>query len=212
MIAIAAGLAHNCVMIPRPSLFHVAALAVVSIGLGGCATAVPPVNVTRFHTPALAALAPGTRYRIADMAAMPAEAVTYRAAVDAELRRLGYVPATVAGPAPLLVKILFSRSERRGDGASPVSVGVGGSTGSFGSGVGVGVGINLGGGPRRWIDLNLDVRIDDAATGVALWEGRAQTSIPAQAPAAQPSLAAAKLAGALFGDFPGETGRTISIP
>ena len=37
-------------------------------------------------------------------------------------------------------------------------------------------------------------------------------AVPAKAPAAQPSLAAAKLADALFKDFPGESGRTISVP
>ena len=95
---------------------------------------------------------------------------------------------------------------------SPVSVGVGGSTGSYGSGLGLGIGINLGGGPKPTQDLQLSVRIDDAATGQALWEGRALTAVRAKAPAAQPSLAAAKLAEALFKDFPGESGRTITVP
>ena len=73
-------------------------------------------------------------------------------------------------------------------------------------------GFNLGGGPRRITDIEFAVRIDDAASGNALWEGRAIAAIPAKAPAAQPSLAAAKLAEALFKDFPGESGRTISVP
>ena len=75
-----------------------------------------------------------------------------------------------------------------------------------------GAGINLGGGPKRMADMQLSVRIDDAATGQALWEGRALAAIPVKAPASQPSLAAAKLAEALFKDFPGESGRTISVP
>ena len=111
------------------------------------------------------------------------------------------------------VRIGFDRSDRVGPGKrSPVSVGVGGSTGSYGSGVGLGLGINLGGGPRQMQDLQLTVRLDDAATGRALWEGRAISAVPVKAPAAQPSLAAAKLAAALFKDFPGESGRTISVP
>ena len=99
-----------------------------------------------------------------------------------------------------------------GGGNSPVSVGVGGSTGGYRSGVGLGVGFSFGGGPRKVQDLQLSVRIDDAATGNALWEGRAIAAVPAKAPAAQPSLAAAKLAEALFKDFPGESGRTITVP
>ena len=46
-----------------------------------------------------------------------------------------------------------------------------------------------------------------ALIGLATWE-----PLTAKAPAAQPSLAAAKLADALFKDFPGESGRTISVP
>jgi hypothetical protein len=112
----------------------------------------------------------------------------------------------------LKVRIGFERMNREEVGRlSPVSVGVGGSTGSYGSGVGLGIGLNLGGGPKRMADLQLAVRIDDAASGQAVWEGRAVTAVPVKAPASQPSLAAAKLADALFKDFPGESGRTISV-
>ena len=138
---------------------------------------------------------------------------SYRAAVEQQLQRQGLVAAGSNDRAPLLVRISFERSEQLPEARrSPVSVGVGGSTGSYGSGLGLGIGFNLGGGPKRMADLQLSVRIDDAATGQAIWEGRAQTAVPVKAPAAQPSLAAAKLAEALFRDFPGESGRTISVP
>lgn len=212
MIAKAAGLAHDASMTRRLSPVRLAALAVPMLILAGCATAVPSVEVTRFHIPALASLAPGTAYRFADEAGVVGETLSYRTAVDGELRRQGFVPAAAGASAPLVVRLSLTRSERRGDGSSPVSVGVGGSTGSYGSGVGVGIGLNLGGGPRSWVDLALAVRIDDAATGTALWEGRARTAIPAKAPGAQPSLAAGKLAAALFGGFPGESGTTINVP
>lgn len=198
---------------------NVALLAAAALALGGCATAVPPVEVTRFHN-AVPAWAPGTRYAIATApldgpaAGMPSiEWNSYRAAVDQQLQRQGLAAAGSGERAPLLVRIDFARSERvNGGGRSPVSVGVGGGTGGYGSGVGLGVGFSLGGGPRRIYDIQLSVRIDDAASGNALWEGRALAAIPAKAPAAQPSLAAAKLAEALFKDFPGESGRTISVP
>lgn len=200
----------------------VALLGAAALTLGGCATAVPPVEVTRFHN-AAPGWAPGTRYAIATApvdgpvgpgAAMPSlEWNSYRAAVDQQLQRLGLVAAGSGERAPLLVQIGFDRSQQAPAGRrSPVSVGVGGSTGSYGSGVGLGIGINLGGGPKRMADLQLSVRIDDAASGQAIWEGRALTSVPVKAPAAQSSLAAAKLAEALFRDFPGESGRTISVP
>jgi len=207
-------------MMRRMKLHHnVALLCAAALTLGGCATAVPPVEVTRFHN-AVPGWAPGTRYAIATApldgpgAGMPSiEWNSYRNAVDQQLQRQGLVAAGSGERAPLLVRIDFDRSERvNGGGRSPVSVGVGGGTGGYGSGVGLGVGFSLGGGPRRIYDIALSVRIDDAATGNALWEGRALAAVPAKAPAAQPSLAAAKLAEALFKDFPGESGRTISVP
>jgi hypothetical protein len=140
---------------------------------------------------------------------------SYRTAVERQLQLVGLVAAdgAAASTAPVRVRIGFDRSDRVGPGKrSPVSVGVGGSTGSYGSGLGLGIGINLGGGPKQMQDLQLTVRLDDAATGRALWEGRAIAAVPVKAPAAQPSLAAAKLAEALFKDFPGESGRTISVP
>ncbi|HMN54493.1 MAG TPA: DUF4136 domain-containing protein [Sphingopyxis sp.] len=203
-------------------------LIAASLALGGCATAVPPVEVTRFHGNAPAGWAPGTRYAVdeaplGDPAAMVGtgaganapslEWSSYRTAVEQQLQRQGLVAAANGERAPLKVRIGFDRNEQAPAARrSPVSVGVGGSTGSYGSGVGLGVGINLGGGPKRMADLQLSVRIDDAASGQALWEGRALTAIPVKAPASQPSLAAAKLAEALFRDFPGESGRTISVP
>jgi len=204
-------------------LTSVALLTAAALALGGCATAVPPVEVTRFHN-AAPGWAPGTRYTVddaplGDPSAMVGartaslEWTTYRGAVEQQLQRQGLVAASAGERAPLKVRIGFDCSEQVGAGKrSPVSVGVGGSTGSYGSGVGLGIGLNLGGGPKRMADLQLSVRIDDAASGQALWEGRALTAVPVKAPAAQPSLAAAKLADALFRDFPGESGRTISVP
>jgi hypothetical protein len=204
--------------------FTAALLVAAALALGGCATAVPPVEVTRFHGNAVSGWTPGTRYTVdtaplGDAAAMVGatqpslEWNSYRVAVERQLQLQGLAAAPDGARAPLTVRIGFDRAAHETAGRrSPVSVGVGGSTGSYGSGVGLGLGINLGGGARKMEDLQLSVRIDDAATGQALWEGRALTAVPQKAPAAQPSLAAAKLAEALFKDFPGESGRTITVP
>jgi hypothetical protein len=104
-------------------------------------------------------------------------------------------------------------ASRNGSG---VSVGVGGSTGGYRSGVGVGVGLDLtrlfGGGARDVVLTRMNVRIDPRAGGMALWEGRAETAARDGTPAAQPGLAADKLARALFADFPGRSGETITVP
>lgn len=62
------------------------------------------------------------------------------------------------------------------------------------------------------VTLTLAVRIDDAALARPLWDGRAVTSVPLRTPAATGDLAAAKMADALFRDFPGTSGATITVP
>lgn len=61
------------------------------------------------------------------------------------------------------------------------------------------------------VALRLHVRLLDGKQA-QLWEGTATTTARINSPAAQPGLAAEKLADALFADFPGESGRTITIP
>ena len=56
------------------------------------------------------------------------------------------------------------------------------------------------------------VQIRNRADKSVIWEGRAETEAPASAPAAQPGLAADKLAAALFKDFPGVSGQTVRVP
>lgn len=202
-----------------------ALLSAVALTVGGCATAVPPVEVTRFHTNAPSLWAAGTTYSVESTpltdSGQPVGAMqpslewnSYRTAVERQLQLQGLVPAAAGAAAPLKLRIGFERYDRAsGARRSPVSVGVGGSTGGYGSGVGLGIGLNLGGGgSRHQQELSLFVRIDDHAAGRALWEGRAITSVSSKAPAAQPSLAADKLAAALFKDFPGESGQTVRVP
>jgi hypothetical protein len=180
------------------------------LALAGCAAMTPPVDVTRFHTLDAAPLASGTRYAIATTTGRDPG---FDAAVEREMQRVGLVPASPGESAPLAVRIGLERTIiDPPPRSSPVSIGVGGSTGSYGSGVGVGIGINLSGAPKPRVRMQLSVRIDDAATGQSRWEGRAETEMPTNAPAAAGDLAAAKLASALFGGFPGASGATISVP
>ena len=94
---------------------------------------------------------------------------------------------------------------------SPVSVGVGGSTGSYGSGLGVGIGINLSGPPKPVVTTTLNVQVRRRADDQAVWEGRAITQAKDGTPAAQPGVAAAKLAAALFTGYPGKSGESITV-
>jgi hypothetical protein len=183
--------------------------------LAGCATPayVSPVEVTRFtgDQPSLLGTGP-----IA-LRAAPGEDPdswdygAFQTAIAEELRRIGYTVA--GGDAAQVAEISVERFVVRGDGGrSPVNVGVGGSTGSYGSGVGVGVGINLGGGrPAEQIDTELRVMIRPSVGGTALWEGRARFAASSNSDYAERRAAATRLAQALFADFPGRSGETIEV-
>lgn len=186
--------------------------AALSATLSGCMTPVGPVEVTRFHRPS----APLGRGAIAvepapGMDGASLEYRTYAAAVARQLTLIGY-SEQVAGSAPQVAQLRLERSSfQPGRDGSPVSVGVGGSTGSYGSGVGLGIGIDLSGPPPAQVDTQLSVTIKDRASGQALWEGRSRFTVSAKSPLANSQLGAAKMAEALFKGFPGRSGETIQV-
>ena len=112
--------------------------------LAGCVTPVGPVQVTRFHAADVSPLGKGA------IAVEPApgsdgnslEWQTYRAAVLRQLVLLGYSEAS-PGTGAQVAYLKLSRRTLLPQGSSPVSVGMGGSTGTYGSGVGLGIGLNL---------------------------------------------------------------------
>lgn len=194
---------------------RLALIAAAAAALAGCATPYTgPVEVTRFVTEDRARLATGEIVVEVDSPA-DAELSTrlYADAVAAELARIGYSVNRIA-EAPLVATIRLERvtAGQYGRHDSPVSVGVGGQTGSFGSGVGLGVGINLGGNRHRERDVTrLFVRLSERAGGTAVWEGRAEIATSADSPYARASTNARVLAAALFRDFPGGNGETVTI-
>lgn len=192
-----------------------AAIASAAV-LSACATPayVSPVEVTRFSAPQATSLGSGT---IAVRAAPGQEETfgfaAYRNAVSEQLGLLGYTVTT--GEARQYADISVQRLVAgQSQGRSPVDVGVGGSTGSYGSGVGVGVGINLNslsGPPADRIDTEMRVTIRPASSNDALWEGRARFTATSNSDFATEQAAASKLAGALFTGFPGQSGETIEV-
>lgn len=182
--------------------------------LAGCTTATAPVDVTRFHEGQVARqgsvrLVPGNP--------APADSLEFRTtanAVAAALSRTGFsvVDAGAAGAEyEAVIDLGRDTLQPAVQGRSPVSVGVGGSTGSYGSGLGVGIGINLSGKPKPVVATRLRVQLRRASDKVAIWEGRAETQARQGTPAAQPGLAAGRLADALFQGFPGQAGVTITV-
>ena len=186
--------------------------AVLLIGLAGCVTPVGPVQVTRFHAADVAPLGKGA------IAVEPApgsdgnslEWQTYRAAVMRQLVLLGYSEAS-PGTGAQVAYLNLSRRTIEPQGSSPVSVGVGGSTGTYGSGVGLGIGLNLSPKPAAQIATDLAVAIKDRASAITLWEGRASFTVSSKSPLAGTALGAPKMSEALFQGFPGQSGQTIEV-
>lgn len=189
--------------------------ACLALPLAACATAVPPVEVTRFHV--------GNPARTGTVAVeeMPGnpdislEFRTYAAAVAQEWQRVGFSTVPAGASSDYVALVGFQRSFRPTGQARndrPVSVGVGGGIGSGGfSGMGVGVGINLSGKPKDIVTSQLHVQLRRRSDSATIWEGRAYTEAKQGTPASQPGIAAQKLAGALIGGYPGESGRTITV-
>ena len=187
----------------------------LAFSLAGCATAVPPVEVTRFHVgnPAQS----GTM-AVEEMPSNPdagLEFRTYAAAVEQELQRVGFSAVPAGGRSEYVASVGFRRTFRPagyGNDGRPVSVGVGGAVGSGGySGLGLGIGINLSGRPKDLVTTELQVQVRRRSDSTTIWEGRAFTQAREGTAAAQPGIAAQKLASALIGGYPGESGRTITV-
>lgn len=171
-----------------------------------------PVQVTRFHLGAAGLTERGT------VAIEPAPGLqpgmefdTYGAAVSQQLQQLGFAAVNSVGQS-LYVAVVDVRTgtrerEERGSG---VSIGLGGGTGGFGSGVGGGVSFGLGGdrGGRLVVGTQLSVQLKRRSDQTIVWEGRAR----GEASERDSGGLAQRLAAALFKDFPGESGRTISVP
>jgi hypothetical protein len=190
-----------------------AALLVGMAALSACATPIGPVEVTRFHQPeASARLGHGTIAveAAAGMDPNSLELQSYERAVARELVRIGYAEAA-AGTGEQVALVRVKRTSFKPERGSPVSIGIGGSTGSYGSGVGLGVGVDLSGPPPEQVTTELGVMIKQRRTGETIWEGRASFTVRADAPLAQSQLGAAKIAEALFGEFPGNSGETVLV-
>ena len=194
------------------SSFRLGAIAAAAL-LAGCTTTyVSPVEVTRFTGDRPQALGSGPiAVRAAEGAlADSLELSVFRDAVARELQEQGYV--IINGEAPQVAEVSIDLLvEQPGHSNSPVSVGGGVAGGSYGSSAGVGVGIDLSPRPSERLHRELRVMIKPAGGGTALWEGRARFSATTNSAYADTQAAATKLADALFGGFPGQSGETIEV-
>jgi hypothetical protein len=199
----------------------VSSLAAVSalVMVAGCATddMMTGASVTRFHLGQ-----PIVRGAIAVESVDPHDANSLEfaqisASVARELTRLGWtvVPNNASEQ---VAAVTLVQQAREAEQHSSVSFGIGGGSGGYshhgGGGVAVGGGVTVpvgGHGSNLIVGSQLSVRIQRRSDATVAWEGRAQTEAHANSPLASRAAAADRLAAALFRDFPGESGRTISV-
>lgn len=191
-----------------------------AMALAGC-TNTPrpgPIDVTRYHLGQPMERTSVSFEPMSGAVQVNPEYQVYADAVQAELERLGYVRATTGTESGYIAGISFTRTSKGFvKDRPPVTIGLGG--GSFsgggrrgGTGVGVGgdVAFGIGGKTREVFTGELWVQLRRRANNSVIWEGRAQTQ-GVGIENAQPGETAHRLAAALFKDFPGESGVTITV-
>lgn len=197
------------------SIRALAACGVLALLAGCVSTPVAgPVEVTRFHRIDTALASRGTiRLEPAGKADEDPAYPAYAAAIARQLEAQGFTLASASqGPSDEVARLTLLRETLAPSrDASRVSVGGGGSVGSYGSGVGLGIGIDLSGPPPEQIVTRMALAIDDAKSGDRLWEGRAQQAVSVKSDLARPAASAQRMAEALLKGFPGKSGETILV-
>lgn len=197
-------------------------LAAAGLGLAGCATTAgtPPAEAIRYHLGEPIARGTVVVEPLQTTAGVPPslEYRSYAAAVEAELLRNGYSRAAPGATRQFVATVAFRRGNEVGPPRrSPISIGIGG--GGFGGGrrgggvgLGGGIGFPLGGGRAQELVVSeLSVTIKRRADQSPVWEGNARAAADVRSSDAQTDALAARLARALFTDFPGQSGRTIEV-
>ena len=182
--------------------------------MSGCAasTATYPVEVTRFHVDTIGR---GTIAVVTDEGVVDGpEFRLYAGAVSDALSREGYTVVPAGGTYVARVGVAADKQTFRTPPPFTIGLGGGGYSGDRGGGVGLGgsVGIPIGRGKlKERVATTLSVRINAREGNLGVWEGRAQTQDIRTPGTADATIAASKLATALFTGFPGESGRTITV-
>ena len=200
-------------------LLSTALLMGTALALAGCAAQMPEARVTRFHlgqpiAPGAVAVEPRDPSLSKDL-----EFQSYARIVQGELARVGFGIAPDLAKSELVAVTEVQRSWRPSGQArgSSISIGLGGGSGGGwhgGTSVGLGGAVSFPiGKPRERMDAltMLSVQLKRRSEGTVIWEGRAEMAARDGTPAAAPEAAVARLAAALFKDFPGRSGETITV-
>jgi hypothetical protein len=124
----------------------------------------------------------------------------YAAAVGRQLSRLGWTVVPTMGQSEQIALIDLEQGSREAVAALTAARIGRGVSGNAPAGTSAGVTATL-----------LEVAIRRRSDGTVFWEGRAVGEARTGSPEASRTAAVERLAEALFRDFPGESGRTISV-
>ncbi len=143
----------------------------------------------------------------------PRQLATYEAAVIDRLARVGYDTANLDPAGGQITELTISHDEVAPPEAPhrPVSGAMEVGVSNRGSMLGMAINVDLTKPLKALVATRLEARIRDRATKAVLWEGRADIITREGDPRWSDQVIATKLAGALFGDFPGHTGETVAV-
>ena len=135
---------------------------------------------------------------------------TYEAAVVDRLAGIGYQTATTSAAAQQTAELRVTHDTVIPEEAphKPVSGEMSMGVSNRGSMLGMAINIDMTKPQKALISTRLEARIRDKATGAVLWEGRADIVTREGSSKWTEGMIAAKLAQALFADFPGKSGET----
>ena len=181
-----------------------------TLGLAGCASG-PDTRVTRFHLNQ-----PIARGQISVEPLLPADRTSpefqsYANVVGAELARVGFTEAPGLAKSEQVAVVQVDRAFFDGPPKSMFSIGIGGGSFGYRGGGGGGISTTIPGKPTQNVATRLIVQIKRRSDSTTVWEGRAETTARFGTPQSQPGETVQRLAAALFRDFPGVSGRTISV-
>jgi len=167
-------------------------------------------EVTRFH---LNEEIPAQSINLVAASDQDANSLEYKSYADAVSRQLANIGLTVVDgdAADVFASLSISRElEQQAPKRSPVSVGIGMGSYGGGSGVGGSVYTPVGGtkGGEAFVS-RLKVALIEREENNVIWEGTATNTATAGDGAATAQIE--NLASALFSNFPGESGKTVTI-
>lgn len=181
-----------------------------ALALAGCSTG-PTTQVTRFHLNQPIARGQISVEPMNGSDRGSPEFQTYANIVGAELARLGFAESPGLARSEQVALLEVDRAFFDGPPRSSFSIGIGGGSYGWHGGAGGGVGTTIAGKPTQNVATRLLVQIKRRSDGTTIWEGRAETSGRFGAPESQPDIVVQRLSHALFQDFPGVSGRTITV-